>query len=64
MIAKFRYIQSIVSNRSKKFKAIFLVPIKALIDQQCNAFRQVFIDQPETILKPIDGQTGERSNRL
>ena len=71
MIAKFFYIQSlqssptetrysIVAGRSRRFKAVFLVPIKALVDQQCAAYRQVFIDQSETILKPIDNQAGER----
>jgi replicative superfamily II helicase len=45
---------------SKRFKAVFLVPIKALVDQQCEAFRKVFIDQPDSILKTIDNQAGER----
>ena len=47
-------------NTSRRFKAVFLVPIKALVDQQCAAFKQVFIDRPESILKTIDNQTGER----
>jgi ERCC4-related helicase len=47
-------------NTRKRFKAVFLVPIKALVDQQCEAFRKVFIDQPDSILKPIDTQAGER----
>jgi replicative superfamily II helicase len=66
MVAKFFYILSLQkrlnggSNRSRNFKAVFLVPIKALVDQQCSAFQKVFIDQWESILKPIDNQAGER----
>jgi replicative superfamily II helicase len=69
MVAKFFHIlslqdinttQSYSSNRARRFKAVFLVPIKALVDQQYSAFKKVFIDQPESILKTIDTQVGER----
>lgn len=72
IVAKFFYILSLQkqinnsqkspSATSRRFKAVFLVPIKALVDQQCAAFKQVFIDRPESILKTIDTQTGERYN--
>ena len=66
MLAKFMYIRAqqgvnqSQSATSKRFKAVFLVPIKALVDQQSEAFRKVFIDQPETILRIIDNQTGDK----
>jgi replicative superfamily II helicase len=69
MVAKFFYIlsQQKLSHSSKssstisrRFKAVFLVPIKALVDQQCEAFKKVFIDQSDSILKTIDTQAGER----
>ncbi len=69
LVAKFFYIQALQnasqlpqspSTKSKRFKAVFLVPIKALVDQQCEAFRKVFIDQPDSILKTIETQAGER----
>jgi replicative superfamily II helicase len=69
MVAKFFHIQSLQdasqlpkspSIKSRRFKAVFLVPIKALVDQQCEAFRKVFIDQSDSILKAIDNQAGER----
>ena len=66
MVAKFFYILSQQSTPqssstiSRRFKAVFLVPIKALVDQQCEAFRKVFIDQSDSIVKTIDNQVGER----
>lgn len=53
-------VNPVRSGTSRRFKAVFLVPIKALVDQQCEAFRKVFIDQPDRILKPIDNQNGEK----
>ncbi|CAF1411589.1 unnamed protein product [Rotaria sp. Silwood1] len=75
MVAKFLYILSFQklnntsasatsSNAIRRFKAVFLVPIKALVAQQCAAFRKVFIDQPDSILKSIDNQAGERFKDL
>ncbi|CAF5118868.1 unnamed protein product, partial [Rotaria sp. Silwood1] len=69
MVAKFLYILSFQklnntsasatsSNAIRRFKAVFLVPIKALVAQQCAAFRKVFIDQPDSILKSIDNLIG------
>ncbi|CAF2758274.1 unnamed protein product [Rotaria sp. Silwood2] len=76
MVAKFLHILSLQkfnntsassatpSNGVGRFKAVFLVPIKALVAQQCTAFRKVFIDQPDSILKQIDAQVGERFKDL
>ncbi|CAF4833279.1 unnamed protein product, partial [Rotaria socialis] len=62
-----RSLQNVItpsSSSTSRFKAVFLVPIKALVAQQCAAFRQAFIDQPDSILKPIDNQVGERFKNL
>ncbi|CAF3376015.1 unnamed protein product [Rotaria socialis] len=70
IVAKFLHIRSLQnvitpsSSSTSRFKAVFLVPIKALVAQQCAAFRQAFIDQPDSILKPIDNQVGERFKNL
>ncbi|CAF1045185.1 unnamed protein product [Rotaria sordida] len=75
IVAKFLHILSLQKLNSasasatpldaiRRFKAVFLVPIKALVAQQCTAFRQVFIDQPDSILKSIDNQAGERFKDL
>jgi ERCC4-related helicase len=63
LVAKYFHIlslQNAVRGSPRRFKAVFLVPIKALVDQQCVAFRKVFIDQPEQILATIDTQAAER----
>ncbi|UJR31193.1 hypothetical protein I4U23_018699 [Adineta vaga] len=69
MVAKFFHILSLQnisnssrtsSNSGRRFKAVFLVPIKALVDQQYSAFQKVFIDEPDSILKTIENQVGER----
>ena len=64
LVAKYLHILSLrnaaVRGSSRRFKAVFLVPIKALVDQQCAAFKKVFIDQPEQILVTIDTQAATR----
>ncbi|CAF0876492.1 unnamed protein product [Adineta steineri] len=69
IVAKFFYILSRQKlnnspNISRQFKAVFLVPIKALVDQQCEAFRKVFIDEPDSILLKVENQAGERFKDL
>ncbi|CAF0782585.1 unnamed protein product [Didymodactylos carnosus] len=52
------------SSNSSRFKCVFLVPIKALIEQQCIAFKKIFPDQSDKILKQIDKEAAVRFNQL
>jgi len=52
------------SESTRRFKVAFLVPIRALVEQQCEAFEKVFIDDTKRILQKIENQSGDKFKDL